>query len=206
MLRLALSLSALLEAFVAVFYYVAEAMTSHWLSWGYLCALLAEPLGLYVFAGYLAMRNVTTAAELVSMTLVLPLYYLSLLLLALLKLDLHQSVFLSNMIYFEFCETVQLWQLALHLCLMSVPLAVLTITHMLTHQTDYFGYFNLIAIFIASGCYVLSIVRIIKHRRALFNLRDHFLTVSVSESESDATYLDYPPIVNLGRRDAQYAL
>ncbi len=161
---------------------------------------------MYVFAGYLAMRNVSTAAELVSMTLVLPLYYLSLLLLAVLKLDLHQSVFLSNMIYYEFCETVLLWQLALHLCLMSVPLAVLTTVHMLTQQEDYFGYLNLVAIAIASGCYFLSIVRIVKHRRTLFNLRDHFLAVSVSESESDPTYLDYPPIVSLGGRDVHRVL
>lgn len=206
MLRLVLSLSALLEAFVAVFYYVAEATSDHWLSWSYLFALLAEPLGLYVFAGYLAMRHVSTAAELVSMTLILPLYYLSLLLLTVLKLDLHQSVFLSNMIYFEFCEAVLLWQLALHLGLMSLPLAVLTAVHMHTRQTDYFGYLNLLVIAVATGCYVLSIVRIVKHRRALFSLRDHFLTVSVSESESDPTYLDYPPIVSLGGRDAHRAL
>ena len=195
-----------MEVFVGVFYYIAEATADQWLNWGYLCALLAEPLGLYVFAGFIAMRNVTTAAELVNMTLILPLYYLSLLFLSTLKLDLHQSVFLSNMIYFEFSETVLLWQLSVHLGVMSVPLAAVTVVHMLTWQENFLGWVNLAAIGIAVGCYVLAIVRIVKHRRALFSLRDHFLTVSVSESESDATYLDYPPIVSMGGRDVNHPL
>ena len=198
MLKLLLSLSSLLEVFIAVFYFLAEIITEPWTRWCYLACLVVEPAGLYVFAGYVAMRNVTTPAEMVNMILVLPIYYVCLLLLSVFKLDLHQSVFLSNMIYFEFPETSLLWQLSLHLLLMSLPVFALTCFHLFTVATDYWGLLMLLGVTAAMACYLLSILRIISHRRALFSLQDQFLPASVSESESDPTYLDYPLQLSLG--------
>lgn len=198
MLKLLLSLSSLLEVFIAVFYFIAEILAESWMRWVYLACLLVEPAAFYVFAGYVAMRNVTTVGELVNMVLVLPVYYLWLMLLGVLKLDLHQSVFLSNMIYFEFPETTHLWQLVLHSVLVSCPLLMLTTTHLATVKSDYWGFLMAAGVVFAVACYVLCIRRIVSHRRALFGLQDHFLPASVSESESDLTYLDYPPQLSLG--------
>ena len=199
MAQLALSLLSMLELFLGVFFFLAGYVRPEWIWWMYLGILLVEPAGYYLFAGYIAMRGITTTIDLVTMVLILPPYYLSLLLMVVLRLDMHASPFLSNMIYYEFSPMSFPKQLTLHVYCVSGPLLALTGVTLIFEEMTAVGVVTLLSLCWSVYYFQGTVERFVRRRSVprrggLNHSIDH--NRSVSESDSDLTYLNYTPLLS----------
>ena len=188
-----LSLVSMLELFACVFYLLVGAFSSPWIQTLYLLALLGEPAGYYVFAGYVAMRNVQNTLDLVTMMLVLPLYYLSLLVMLVLRLDMHASPFLSSLVYYDFSPLSLSKQLIVHLYCVSGPLLCLTAANVLYEGLSLLGICTFGVLVGSTGYFHNQVEKLrMRRRRAGNHPSDH----NLSESSMELTYLNYTPIVS----------
>lgn len=193
MAQLALSLMSMLELFTSVFYLLAGAFSSPWLETLYGVVLLGEPVGYYVFAGYVAMRGVQNTLDLVTMVLVLPLYYLTLLVMLVLRLDMHASPFLSSLVYFDFTPSSQAQQLTTHIYFVSGPLLCLTTANVIYEGISVPG---LVAFLVLLSCTVYFPSQIEKLRLRRYRTGNHPSDHNLSESSMDLMYLNYTPLVS----------
>lgn len=183
----------MLELFACVFYLLVGSFSSPWIQTLYLLVLLAEPTGYYVFAGYAAMRSVQTTLDLVTMVLVLPLYYLSVLVMLVLRLDMHASPFLSSLIYYDFSPISLSKQLTVHIYCVSGPLLCLTAANVLYEGLSLLGICAFAVLVGSTGYFQNQIEKLrLRRRRAGNHPSDH----NLSESSLELTYLNYTPIVS----------
>jgi hypothetical protein len=101
------------------------------LFWSVMVCILCEPIGCYVFTGYIAMRRVSTVSHLTAMMFTLPFYYLLLQLNLVLRRDLHQVRVLSKLIYFNFSELAFRRLMIVHLAVQTGPCMCLVLCALL---------------------------------------------------------------------------
>lgn len=127
--------------------------------WAALGCELAEALGYYLLACYVAFRGVSTVTHLTAMVFTLPFYYFLLLLTVLLRKDISRTRVLTRLIYFPYIQYSLSRQLLVHLLFQAFPYTLVVVLCILLSGPSPIALAALATSSVASLVYLVSIYR-----------------------------------------------